>query len=249
MNTQEIIQDYKNGMTIKEIAKKNHVANSTISGYIKPLNFPTNKVIVNINNWEGFKEFFISVYNSMSSMKEIYNKLLQHPFFKRTTRKSISQRTTEIRNLFGLPPKMPEINYNSEYDRIRGYIIRNSKYCAKRRGIPFDLKYTDFELPEYCPILGVKIEYGSESNGNSPNHATLDRIDNSKGYIPGNVMIISRLANAMKNEANFDQFQKFITNYTYLIKYINEHGTLGSITDIFPHWKKLSLDSQSLNLS
>lgn len=49
---------------------------------------------------------------------------------------------------------------------------------------------------------------------------------------------------ARKNHvANFDQLQKFITNYTYLIKYINEHGTLGSITDIFPHWKKLSLDS------
>lgn len=243
MNVQEIIQDYKNGMKMSEIARKNHVANSVISGYIKPLNLPTNKVIVNINNWEGFKEFFIETYNSTDSMQEIYDKLLQHPYFKRTTRKSISQRAIEIRNLFDLPPKMPENNYNSEYDRIRGYIIRNSKYCAKRRGIHFDLKFTDFELPEYCPILGIKIEYGAGSDGNAPNHASLDRIDNSKGYIPGNVMIVSRLANAMKNEANFEQLQSFITNYTYLLNYINEHGTLGNITDIFPHWKKLSLDS------
>ena len=202
MNEQEIIQDYKNGMTIAEIARKNHVANSTISGYIKPLNLPNNKVIVGINNWEGFREFFTSVYNSTDSMQEIYDKLLQHPYFQRTTRKSISQRTIEIRNLFGLKPKMPENTYNNEYDRIRGYIIRNSKYCAKRRGIYFDLKYTDFELPEYCPILGMKLEY--EGDGNSPSHATLDRIDNSKGYIPGNVMIISRLANAMKNESSFE---------------------------------------------
>lgn len=243
MNVQEIIQDYKNGMKMSDIARKNHVANSTISSYIKPLNLPTNKVIIGINNWEGFKEFFIETYNSTDSMQEIYNKLLQHPYFKRTTRKSISQRTTEIRNLFNLPPKMPEHNYNSEYDRIRGYIIRNSKYCAKRRGIHFDLKYTDFELPEYCPILGIKIEYGAGSDGNAPNHASLDRIDNTKGYIPGNVMIVSRLANAMKNEASFEQLQSFVTNYTYLLNYIKEHGTLGNITDIFPHWKKLSLDS------
>lgn len=243
MNAQEIIQDYKNGMTMTAIARKYHVADSTISGYIKPLNLPTNKVIVNINNWEGFKEFFIETYNSTDSMQEIYDKLLQHPYFKRTTRKSISQRTTEIRNLFGLEPKMPENKYDSEYDRIRGYIIRNSKYCAKKRGIHFDLKYTDFELPEVCPILGMKLEYGSGHDGNSPCHATLDRIDNNLGYIPGNVMVISRLANAMKNEASFDQIQTFITNYTYLINYINEHGTLGNITDIFPHWKKLSLDS------
>ena len=243
MNIEEIIQDYKNGMTMSEIARKNHVANSTISGYIKPLNLPTNKVIVSINNWEGFKEFFIETYNSTDSMQEIYDKLLQHPYFKRTTRKSISQRTIEIRNLFGLQPKMPENNYNSEYDRIRGYIIRNSKYCTKRRGIYFNLKYTDFELPEYCPILGIKLEYGAGTDGNSSSHATLDRINNSKGYIPGNVMVISRLANAMKNEASFEQLQLFITNYSYLLNHINEQGTLGSITDIFPHWKKLSLDS------
>ena len=202
-------------MTIAEIARKNHVANSTISGYIKPLNLPTNKVIVGINNWEGFKDFFIETYNSTDSMQVIYDRLLQHPYFKRTTRKSISQRTTEIRNLFGLSPKMPENTYDSEYDRIRGYIIRNSKYCAKRRGIHFDLKYTDFELPEYCPILGMKLEYGAGHDGNAPSHATLDRIDNSQGYVPGNVKVVSRLANAMKNEASFDQLQTFITNYNY----------------------------------
>ena len=243
MNPQEIIQDYKNGMTINEIARKNHVANSTISGYIKPLNLPTNKVINNINNWEGFKEFFIDTYNSLDSMQEIYDILLKHPYFKRTTRKSISQRVIEIRNLFGLAPKIPEITYDTEYDRIRGYIIRNSKYCAKRRNIEFSIKYTDFELPEVCPILGIKLEYGAGHDGNAPQHATLDRIDNTKGYVPVNVMIVSRLANAMKNEASFNQLQTFITNYSYLINYINEHGTLGNITDIFPHWKKLSLDS------
>ena len=119
--------------------------------------------------------------------------------------------------------------------------IINSNYEEWHTANP-DKKFTDFELPEYCPILGLKIEYGS-GDGNAPNHASLDRIDNSKGYIPGNVMIVSRLANAMKNEANFNQLQSFITNYSYLLNYINEHGTLGNITDIFPHWKKLSLDS------
>ena len=47
----------------------------------------------------------------------------------------------------------------------------------------------------------------------------------------------------MKNSASFQQIKDFSTNYNLLIDYINEHGTLGNITDIFPHWKKLSLDS------
>lgn len=167
----------------------------------------------------------------------------KHPFFKRITKESIDKRITELRNLYNIPPKMPENNYKTEYDRIRGYIIRNSKYMSGRRGIFFDLKYTDFELPEFCPILGIKLEYGAGTDGNAPQHATLDRIDNSKGYIPGNVMIVSRLANAMKNSASFDDLQNFIKNYSLLINYLNEHGTLGNITDIFPHWKKLNLDS------
>lgn len=130
---------------------------------------------------------------------------------------------------------MPENTYTNKYDRIRGYIIRNSKYTAGRRGIYFNLKYTDFELPKYCPILGVKLEYGAGNDGNSPYHATLDRIDNNKGYIPGNVMVISRLANAMKNQADFTQLETFITNYSLLINYYKKYGALGNITDIFPH--------------
>lgn len=243
MDKNKIIQNYKNGMTISEIASKLHVATSTISGFIKPLNLPTNKIIKKIINYPGFKEFFINTYNSSSSSKDICNILLKHDFFKRITKKSIYNRMVEIRNYFDLDIKNPEITYQNEYDRIRGYIIRNTKYCSKRRNICFNLKYTDFELPEYCPILGLKLEYGSSGNGNNPNHATLDRIDNKKGYIPGNVMIISRLANAMKNESTFAQLDKFINNYKLLINYINEYGTLGNVTDIFPHWKKLSLDS------
>ena len=167
----------------------------------------------------------------------------EHPAFHRIRDISIEKRINELRILFNLEPKMIERVYSTQYDRIRGYMIRNSKFMAKRRGIYFNLEYTDFELPEYCPILGIKLEYGAGNNGNAPQHATLDRIDNSKGYVKGNVMVVSRLANAMKNSASFQQIKDFSTNYNLLIDYINEHGTLGNITDIFPHWKKLSLDS------
>lgn len=130
---------------------------------------------------------------------------------------------------------MEEKTYNTKYDRIKGYIIRNSKFMSKRRNIEFDITIDDFELPKYCPILGIELEYGSGNDGNSIQHATLDRIDNTKGYIKGNVMIISRLANAMKNQATFSQLELFNKNYGLLLNYIKEHGTLGNITDMFPH--------------
>jgi len=130
-----------------------------------------------------------------------------------------------------------QISYKNEYDRIRGYIIRNTKFMAKRRNIDFNLTFEDFELPDYCPLLNIKLTYRNESNGNNFSHATLDRIDNSKGYIKGNIMIISRLANSMKNEANFEQLATFCKNILTLINNYKNQGALGSITDVFPDIK------------
>lgn len=243
INKDFIISEFKSGKTISSIARDLHVSDHSVSSIIKSKNLPTQKTVLKIMNNPEFRKFFIDLYNSTDDFSIIKEECLKHPFFKRITKTSIGKRIGEIRSFLDLPPKMPENVYESEYDRIRGYIIRNSKYMAHRRGIYFDLKYTDFELPEFCPILGLKLEYGSGNDGNSPSHATLDRIDNTKGYIPGNVMVISRLANSMKNSATFEQLESFINNYSLLINYFNNQGTLGNITDIFPHWKKLSLDS------
>lgn len=177
-------------------------------------------------------------------MPELVEIFKNHPLFLRLRKKICQRRLGEIRNFYALEHKMFEHTYESDYDRIRGYMIRNSKFMAKRRNIYFDLKYTDFDLPEYCPFLNIKLTYLKESNGNSPHHASLDRIDNSKGYIKGNVIVISRLANAMKNESNLEQLEIFCKNGLKLTQYYKNYGTLGNITDIFGEFTlKLSLDS------
>lgn len=133
------------------------------------------------------------------------------------------------RKFMGILPSMPEINYENEKDRIKGYMIRNTKFMAKRRKIMFDLKYTDFDLPEYCPLLNIKLTFKGETDANDLTHATIDRLDNSKGYIPGNILVISRLANNMKSCANFEQLLTFSNNIKILINKIQ--GARGNITD------------------
>lgn len=231
------------GYTNSEIARELNKSLRTIILYRSKLNLPTNKTIKKLlKDNTNFKEEFINKYNEVKSLKEMLSFVQNHNLFLRT--KINLQRLGEIRNFYDLKHKMFENTYNSDYDRIRGYMIRNTKFTSKRRNINFNLNYYDFEIPEYCPLLNIKLTYSNESNGNDMTHASLDRIDNNKGYIKGNVIVISRLANCMKNEANFEQLETFSINIIKLINFYKKQGALGSITDVFDNFSpKLSLDS------
>jgi hypothetical protein len=71
-------------------------------------------------------------------------------------------------------------------------------------------KFTSWEATEYpkvCTVFGVELDWGMNGlNGNSP---SLDRIDSTKGYVKGNVMMISHLANSMKHNATLEQLNQF----------------------------------------
>lgn len=96
------------------------------------------------------------------------------------------------------------------------YIFTGAKGRAKRKNIEFTITLEDIIIPEFCPILGVKLVPGYKNNYRySP---SLDRIDNTKGYIPGNVAVISCMANSMKNSATKEQMILFIKNIQKYMK-------------------------------
>ena len=92
---------------------------------------------------------------------------------------------------------------------IEKRMIRRAKSRAKTRGLEFNIDESDIKIPEYCPILGIKLKSYSGSSGGRYNSPALDRIDNKKGYVKGNIMVVSHRANMMKSDASKEELIKF----------------------------------------
>ena len=95
----------------------------------------------------------------------------------------------------------------------RSALLAAIKQRAKKKDIPFDLELSDLTPPNYCPVLGLKLEYGHSNRDSSP---SVDRIDNSKGYTKDNIIIVSCKANRIKNNASIDDLEKVYIFYKNL---------------------------------
>lgn len=87
-------------------------------------------------------------------------------------------------------------------------LLKSAKHRANKTNLEFNIEESDLIIPEYCPILNLKMvrELGK---GKLPCNPSIDRIDSSKGYVKGNVWIISHLANRMKQDATQEELIAF----------------------------------------
>lgn len=104
--------------------------------------------------------------------------------------------------------ELVKIQQRTKYERGKEayperYILSAAKARAKKRGHEFNIELEDIIVPEFCPILGIKLQYNKGTQaGDSP---ALDRLDNNKGYIKGNVHIISVRANRLKGDCSLEE--------------------------------------------
>lgn len=104
---------------------------------------------------------------------------------------------------------------NSENTFIHQFNARRQK--ALRDGIPFTISLEDIERPEFCPVLGMKLNYGCSKergktglSGRDEDKATIDKLKPELGYVPGNVFIISWRANKLKSNMTIDELEKIL---------------------------------------
>jgi hypothetical protein len=88
-------------------------------------------------------------------------------------------------------------------------LLGQARYRAKKKGIEFNLELSDVVIPKVCPVLKIPLTAGSSSGGPRGCSPSLDRIDNTKGYIKGNVQVISHKANTMKHCADNNELILF----------------------------------------
>jgi hypothetical protein len=90
-------------------------------------------------------------------------------------------------------------------------LLRGARQRAKEIDVPFDLKVEDISAPAFCPVLGLELRYGG---GPDPypasNSASLDRLIPERGYVEGNVRVISQLANQIKGSATLEQIEAVV---------------------------------------
>jgi hypothetical protein len=84
---------------------------------------------------------------------------------------------------------------------------------GRKRGLEAKITPADLVWPSHCPVLGIELDYPERTGTRAgqacqPNWPSLDRWDSTKGYVPGNVFVISYRANTLKNAATYEEILK-----------------------------------------
>jgi hypothetical protein len=87
---------------------------------------------------------------------------------------------------------------------VEADILYAARNRARLSGIEFELTITDIKIPEYCPILGFKLDTSprgmKKTSNRTPrfNAPSLDRNNPNLGYTKDNVQVVSYRANRLK---------------------------------------------------
>lgn len=98
---------------------------------------------------------------------------------------------------------------------VAKYLARNSRKRAKQLKIEHTVSWKDIPIPDVCPITLRPMQ--RELGQAGPNSYSLDRIDPDKGYVKGNVLVMSWQANRAKCELTLPMLER-------LVEYLKQRG-------------------------
>lgn len=95
------------------------------------------------------------------------------------------------------------------------HTLRSAKSRAKKRGLPFDLTVDDLRpFPTHCPVLGIPFVWTvGTGTGVQPGTPSLERLVLERGYVRGNVVLISYRANVLRKDATLEELKMMVAFY------------------------------------
>lgn len=155
------------------------------------------------NNWLDLSNFSTRIRIPTSSTKDENKKV--PTLYYRSDCKECSLKAINIEK-YGSAEKRRELHKKDP----RKVMLSHAKTRAKIRKLEFNIEYSDIIVPEKCPLLNIPIFVTPVKIG--PNSPTIDRIDCNKGYIKGNVMVISSRANTAKGNLSLAELELLVHN-------------------------------------
>ncbi len=102
---------------------------------------------------------------------------------------------------------------NPEY-----YLWKGAKKRAKDKQLDFDIEVSDIIIPQFCPLLNIPIIHKVGKGRRCENSPSLDRLDNSLGYVKGNILVVSWRANFLKSDSQFQELQLLVNNWGAILR-------------------------------
>lgn len=139
--------------------------------------------------------------------KDGYRK--NHPERVRKARESYNVRTMVERKV-AAAIRRADPERNTEWRRRR--LANHAKRRAVARDLPYSITWRDVVIPKVCPVLGIELATVGEGVV-KPNTPSLDRIVPERGYVKGNIVVVSHRANSIKNNATLAELRRIVAFY------------------------------------
>jgi hypothetical protein len=122
---------------------------------------------------------------------------------KKTTKRRVK---SKIKSVESSEPTSDEI-----------FLWHVAKENAKKENMVFEISPNDIKIPNKCPYLNIELTTNF-SDFEKPNYYTIDLFDKKRGYIGGNVQIVSKLSSEIKNQIPEEYLIVFAKNIVKIYK-------------------------------
>ena len=168
------------------------------------------------NNGESLQAIGTTYGITRERVRQIVNRLINLGYIAERAMNVRASRTNKIAVAKRVAKYGADIPYRTK-DAILSKCklkIKTLRQKSKFACVPFNLQLSDiYPPPTHCPILGIELDI-LNAKPLADNAMSVDRIIPNRGYVRGNIVVISFRANRIKNDSTIQELIKLVSFYS-----------------------------------